>query len=62
MGQLEEPQASPAETTTHLQHDSWVCCDSCGQWRRVSQAYADTLDDDSPWYVLLVVVALLLVD
>lgn len=51
MGKLEEPSTPSEDNTTLLQHDSWVCCDACGQWRRVSHAYAETLVDDSPWCV-----------
>lgn len=32
---------------------TWVGCDTCGKWRKVSQAFAESLDDDKDWYSLV---------
>ena len=31
---------------------TWVGCDACGKWRKVSQDFAESLDDDKDWYKL----------
>lgn len=33
-----------------MSDDTWVCCDSCGKWRRVPQVVAAELNDDIPWF------------
>ena len=41
-------QPSGSDSSEH-EADNWVQCDKCANWRRVQTAYAETLDDDTPW-------------
>ena len=39
-----------ADTPSKTQQKvTWVQCDDCSKWRRVPQAVADSLDDNSSW-------------
>ncbi|KAK9868684.1 hypothetical protein WJX84_008524 [Apatococcus fuscideae] len=33
-----------------LEKTSWVQCDRCDKWRRLSEATAEALEEDVPWY------------
>ena len=49
-----EPDPGPTQNGTNLNNrleDSWVCCDSCGKWRRVPQEVANSLDEHTTWWV-----------
>ena len=51
---IADPDAGPIRNGTSLNtrlEDSWVCCDSCGKWRRVPQEVANSLDEHTTWWV-----------
>ena len=51
MATHEMPQDNLELVPTSLpQKVTWVGCDACGKWRKVSQALAESLDNEDKWY------------
>jgi SWI/SNF-related matrix-associated actin-dependent regulator of chromatin subfamily A member 5 len=46
------PEASALAATAPASgdKDEWIACDTCGRWRRVPEATAAALGDDTPWH------------
>jgi hypothetical protein len=47
---LDDATTTNTGTFPSQSSDNWVQCDRCGQWRRVSEAVVEALEDDSNWY------------